>query len=135
MKQNNPNIERFRLTAERITKRRWNPRFASQESDGNNGMFLIPSDSCSLLVKASDGGGWEHVSVTVFKKKRCPTWEEMCQIKNLFWDEDEVVIQYHPAQNDYISNHDFCLHMWKPVGVELPTPPPIFVGTRTGVTH
>lgn len=135
MKQNNQEIERYRLTAEKIARRKWNPGFATDSSFGNNGLFLIATAAGALLAQVSDGRGWEHASVTVFNKKRCPTWEEMCQIKDLFWGKDEVVIQYHPAEKDYISNHEYCLHMWKPVGVELPTPPPILVGYRKGVTH
>ena len=82
----------------------------------------------------SNGMGWEHVSITVqtyIKKRkveRCPTWEEMCLVKNYFWNEDEVVIQYHPAKKDYVSMHPYCLHLWKPIGIELPTPDPLMVG-------
>ncbi len=79
---------------------------------------------------------WEHVSVTVSHKKkeasRCPTWEEMCFVKNMFWNEDEVVVQYHPAKSDYVSMHPFCLHLWKPIGVTLPTPDPLMVGVNLG---
>ena len=28
--------------------------------------------------------------------------------------------------------HPYCLHMWKPIGVEIPTPPSILVGIRKG---
>jgi hypothetical protein len=37
-------------------------------------------------------------------------------------------VQYHPAEKDYVSNHPYCLHIWKPVGVELPVPLPEMVG-------
>ena len=50
--------------------------------------------------------------------------------KGLFWEPDEVVIQYHPARSDYVNFHQYCLHMWKPQGVELPTPPAILVGPQ-----
>ena len=54
-----------------------------------------------LRIIASDGFGWEHVSVS--RRDRCPTWEEMCQIKALFWDEDDCVIQYHPPRSEYVN--------------------------------
>jgi len=71
---------------------------------------------------------WEHVSVSV-KEKRCPTWEEMCFVKNLFWGLDEVVMQLHPAAHEYVNEHPFCLHLWKPIAAAIPTPPSILVGS------
>jgi hypothetical protein len=78
----------------------------------------------------SSGLGWEHVSVTLRKIEgrklksvdRCPTWEEMCFIKGFFWDDEETVVQYHPPKSEWISNHPYCLHLWKPTGVDLPRP-------------
>lgn len=73
---------------------------------------------------------WQHVSVSL--AHRCPTWEEMCFIKNLFWDETETVVQFHPPKSDYINNAQFCLHLWKWNGGEMPRPPFILVGLKTG---
>jgi hypothetical protein len=102
---------------------------------GNNGLFIIPHyriNNYYLRCMISDGMSWEHVSVTVSHKDkaatRCPTWEEMCFVKDVFWNKDEVVIQYHPAEKDYVSMHPFCLHLWKPIGAVLPTPDPLMVG-------
>jgi hypothetical protein len=80
-----------------------------------------------LRIIASWGGGWEHVSVSTWTKK-CPTWEDMCFIKDVFWNDDECVIQYHPARENYINNVSNCLHLWKPQNQEIPIPPKIFVG-------
>ena len=52
----------------------------------------------------------------------------MCFIKGLFWDEEDVVIQYHPAKSEYVNRHEKCLHLWRPVGVEMPTPQKELVG-------
>jgi len=49
-------------------------------------------------------------------------------VKGFFWEDDEVVIQYHPAKSEHVNYHPYCLHMWKPQGVELPKPPAILVG-------
>jgi len=81
--------------------------------------------------------GWDHVSVTLSSKKkdiieRCPTWEEMCYIKDLFWNKDEAVWQFHPAEADYVSDHHWCLHLWKKQGFEMPTPDPEMVGRTKG---
>jgi len=37
----------------------------STEEIGNDGAFLIPYQSFNLRVIASDGQGWEHVSVSL----------------------------------------------------------------------
>lgn len=102
---------------------------------GPNGAFLLlhPASIYPMLfVIASDGMGWDHVSVTCKDARRCPTWEEMCWVKDLFWDKDEVVIQYHPAEKDYINNHPYCLHLFKPQGV-FPVPLPEMVGLKRKV--
>lgn len=95
--------------------------------DSNNGAFIIPSprDREKMMVIISDGLGWEHVSVS--RKDRTPTWEEMCFIKNLVFEEDETVIQYHPAKKDYINVHPYCLHLWKPLEANLPLPPTVLL--------
>jgi hypothetical protein len=107
-------------------------RMASDESHGNNGAFVVPlkTHKQTVFVIASDGAGWEHVSVS--RRDRCPTWAEMCEVKELFWGADEWVVQYHPAAADYVNDHPFCLHLWRPVGVLLPTPPAWLVGTLKG---
>jgi hypothetical protein len=101
---------------------------ASDESYGMNGAFLFHYAGREQRVIASDGEGWEHVSVSC--PDRCPTWGEMCFIKSKFWHEDETVIQYHPAKSNYVNMHPYCLHLWKPIGVTLPLPPSILVGFK-----
>ena len=79
----------------------------------NAGSFrILASNKAMLFVIASDGGGWDHVSVHV--SGRCPTWEEMCVVKELFFKDDEVVMQLHPAKKDYVNCHPFTLHLWRP---------------------
>lgn len=104
----------------------------TSDRDGNNGLFLIPNNNkaSSLILKviASDGGEWEHVSVSL--PSRCPTWGEMSFVKKLFWEPFDCVVQYHPREEDYVNNHPFCLHLWRPTGVEMPTPPGWMVGSK-----
>ena len=99
---------------------------------GNNGMFWIPSrdrkQTAPLRVIASDGDEWEHVSVSL--PTRCPTWEEMCRIKALFWDDEDCVMQLHPPKSDWVSNHSYCLHLWRPVEFVIPRPPEYMVGIK-----
>lgn len=99
-------------------------RFSSKE-DGNNGLFITGN----LKIIASDGMGWEHVSVST-KSQTLPSWNTMCEVKNLFWDDEDCVVQYHPPKSEYVDNYP-ALHLWRPVEFEtLPRPPSILVGIR-----
>ena len=102
---------------------------AESWGDEQNGEFLIPGPhNKDLQIIASNGEGWEHVSVSM--ENRCPNWPEMCFAKNLFWDDDDIVLQFHPAKESYVNNHPFCLHMWRPTNQEIPVPDSILVGIR-----
>lgn len=93
--------------------------------DGANyGLFLIEG---LLVMSSGTMGEWEHVSVS--RQSRCPTWPEMCKIKDLFWGEEETVIQYHPPKSEYVNIHPYCLHLWKPPFV-VARPPSILVGIK-----
>lgn len=101
---------------------------ASDDSYGNNGAFYTYfNPTMGLQIIASDQCGWEHVSVTAIVRKntypRTPTWREMCKVKNLFWDEEDVVVQFHPRKSEYVDNHKYCLHLWRKKGVDIETPP------------
>lgn len=110
------------------------------KGDENNAIYAIPhpkGQGLYLVIIASIAEGWEHVSVVVHRKvgknatkplKRCPTWEEMMLVKDLFWSLDEMCVQYHPTRADYINDHNGCLHIWKPVSEVIPKPPRQLVG-------
>jgi len=97
--------------------------------DGNNGFFTFKKNNITYYCIASDGEGWEHVSVSL-SVKRTPNWEEMCMIKDLFWDEEDVVIQIHPKKSEYVNNHNYCLHLWRPVNENIKTPHNELVGIK-----
>ena len=91
---------------------------------------LYSSDRVKAFCVASSGYGWEHVSVHMIKEgiQKIPTWNEMCLIKDIFWDEEDCVVQYHPKKSEYVNNHPHTLHLWRPTDVELPRPLPIMIG-------
>jgi len=80
-----------------------------------------------------DAHGWEHVSVST--ERRCPNWEEMCFIKDLFWEENELVIQYHVPKEDHINNHPYVLHLWKDTHFPHPRMPPANQVGIKGLSH
>jgi hypothetical protein len=106
----------------------------SDTSYGHNGAFLIPYQGTVLTVISSDGSDmippwpWEHVSVST--PRRCPTWEEMVFIKDLFWRDDEIVFQLHPAKKDYVNCHPHTLHLWRHREQAPPMPPMEAVGPQ-----
>ena len=93
--------------------------------DGGNGWIHHPLFKKPMAVVYSNGMGWNHVSVSF--SNRTPTWDEMCIVKDMFFNEDETVIQYHPAKEDYVNNHPHTLHLWQPQDIEIPNPPSILV--------
>lgn len=106
----------------------------SDDSLGFNGLFVfaLPGEPRRIRCLCSDGEGWQHVSVSFGPQgKSCPSWELMCRIKDLFWEPEDVVVQFHPPQSQYVNNHVGCLHLWRCIdGREQPIPPSILVGIR-----
>jgi len=103
------------------------------------GRFLVlnridPTTYISII--SGDGKDWqslglpmpafEHVSCQIHvpgNGYRTPTWDEMCFVKDLFWDDDECVLQYHPPKSSYVNITKNVLHLWKPVDFSIPLPP------------
>ena len=81
-------------------------------------------------VVFSSGAGWEHVSVCPFIKRIMPSWDDMCKLKDIFFRDDEAVIQVHPTKNEYVNNMPNCLHLWRCTYKEMVLPPSILVGIR-----
>lgn len=96
--------------------------------DEGNGVFKIPSviDGAFLTVIASNGEGWDHVSVS--RKNRCPNWPEMEQIASLFFLDTETAMQLHVPPTEHINLHPWCLHWWRPQNTAIPKPPSEMVG-------
>ena len=72
----------------------------------------------STGVECSFCAGWnedgmEHVSIELYAR-RLPTWNEMCEVKDIFWNDEEQVVQIHPKKSEYINLTE-ALHLWRPV--------------------
>lgn len=89
------------------------------------GCFLIPSPFSGVLTvianEANNLVRWDHVSVS--RATRTPNWPEMDYIKSLFWNDEETVVQFHPPRSQWVNNHPFCLHLWRPADFEIQLPP------------
>lgn len=122
-----PEVERGRIRTGNM---------ASESGDGAFKVSILNGES--FFVIASTGMGWEHVSVSlerVHRLKRCPTWEEMVFVKNLFFQPEEAVVQIHPPESQYVNCHEYVLHLWRPTNQTLPLPFPEMVGPRPKKRH
>lgn len=90
----------------------------------NFGWFCFQLNGKTFYAQADGQTEWEHVSVS---SKKTPTWDEMCYVKSLFWDDEEAVIQVHPKKSEYVNMAKTCLHMWRYKG-SMPLPPKSAVG-------
>lgn len=133
--------------------RRTTGDLGTQAEHGIVGVFIIPrhvllrnayahtrkaaqvlSDDGTGSIEGTPRTGWEHVSVSIIDKgngkNRTPYWGEMCAVKDLFWKEDERVVQYHPKEEEYANTHPHVLHMWRPIDEEIPMPPTQLVAPK-----
>jgi len=116
------------------------PQLGSTPADGNNGAFYLesPEPGWRLALICADGlepgipeawRSWEHVSVHAYRGQgrrlqlRTPTWGEMAYVKGLCWDDEDVVVQFHPRKSEYVNTHPHVLHLWRSTAAPFPTPP------------
>lgn len=107
------------------------PQYVTTAADGFMGMFRLVLDGKLVRCVASDGGGWQHVSVSVEREDKPPTWSIMSKVKDLFWEDEDWVVQFHPAKSVYVNFHPGCLHLWRYTGggpFQMPTPHALLVG-------
>lgn len=116
-----------------LSQIRLNPKLRIIESslDGGSAYWQPTKNTRPAVIVFSWGMGWDHVSVSF--SNRCPTWEEMCQVKDMFFNEDECVVQYHPPKKEYVNVHPYCLHLWRPQNEVVPKPPKWMVGLEPGL--
>ena len=112
-----------------------NPRISlgMRGMDGFSGTIAMPTWIGSVIC--SHGAGWNHVSVSPFKKNYIPSWHDMTMIKDIFFNDEEAVIQIHPPKSQYVNNMDNCLHLWECYYREMVLPPSCLVGIREGQTN
>lgn len=119
--------EHYRVTKKDKTI---HPTLWSDSTAGNNGFFTFYDFGLKKEVRclASDGEGWEHVSVSLLNK--IPSWEIMNKVKDMFWDSEDCVVQFHPPKSQYVNNHPNCLHLWRKIGYEFPLPETKLIGIK-----
>jgi hypothetical protein len=92
---------------------KWDEDFTAYGVTMKTTTIEFPTGVKGHCVVGFNEDGWEHVSVELFVD-RLPKWSEMCYVKNLFWNEDEEVVQLHPKKKHYVNLTE-ALHLWRPV--------------------
>lgn len=64
---------------------------------------------------------WEHVSARA--QIGVPNWREMSWLKGVFWEPEETVVQFHPAESEYVNTHPDVLHLWRCPSAPFVLPP------------
>ena len=121
------------MNLSRVEKyRRPHPFNFEQKPGDDYGWFEIPTSTTGpvmyVMVSAADNEHeWDHASISIVG--RCATWPEMCKVKDLLWEPEDVVIQFHPPKSEYVNLAKTCLHLWCYRGtLPMPRPPKILVG-------
>lgn len=88
-------------------------------NDGGCGILELTDAGTCSVVWNRDEYGWEHVSISPTNAEKIPTWNDMCQLKDIFFAGDEEALQLHPKRGKYVNLKDNCLHLWKPRGIDI----------------
>ena len=65
-----------------------------------------------------DGKEWLHVSVS--RKSKLPTYEELTRIKRDFIGDDKKAVFVLPEKEKHINLHNYCLHLFYSAENPLP---------------
>ena len=104
--------------------RKEHPTLGDSPAGANYGYFEVhrPSGIMRIISSGTDMEFmWEHVSVSF--ADHIPTWDDMQFAKELFWQDDETVVQFHPRKSAYVNHHPYVLHLWRRVGQDYSLPP------------
>lgn len=96
--------------------------------DATGGCFLLEYCGVELRIVASNGGGWDHLSVST--ADRCPTWMEMEHVRKIFGKSYEIWVQFGVPSTEHINFHPYCLHWWRHHHREIRLPPSNMIGPR-----
>lgn len=95
-------------------------RVVNERGNYIDGYLLLRGQKKVFTFVCSIESNWEHVSVGIYKERRkTPTWEDMCAVKQIFWADNEEVHQIHPTEEHYIHRVGLIeniLHLWRPLG-------------------
>jgi len=62
------------------------------------------------LDHVQDGTEWLHVSVS--RRDRIPSYQDLIEVKDLFITPEREAIQVFPPRDKHVNDHPHCLHLW-----------------------
>ena len=88
---------------------------------GGTNTYLRRGDQMMVLLSASRGFGlgdgdqrvWLHVSLS--RRNRLPSYDDMAEVKRLFVGPDRRAIQIFAEESQHININPFVLHLWSVV--------------------
>lgn len=78
-----------------------------------NGLMILASAG-----EYDDGNEWLHVSVS--RKSRIPTYDELTRIKRDFIGDDKKAVMVLPEKKNHINIAETCLHLFYSAKNQLP---------------
>ena len=78
-----------------------------------NGLQIIAS-----AAEMDDGREWLHVSVS--RKSRLPSYDELTRIKREIIGDDKKAVLVLPENKYHVNIHDYCLHLFYSAENPLP---------------
>lgn len=78
-----------------------------------NGLLVIASAG-----EYEDGREWLHVSVS--RKSRLPTYDELTRVKRDFIGDDKKAVFVLPEKQNHVNIHNYCLHLFYSANNPLP---------------
>lgn len=78
-----------------------------------NGLQIIASAG-----EYDDGREWLHISVS--RKSRIPSYEEMARVKRDFIGDDKKAVFVLPEKKNHVNIHENCLHLFYSAENPLP---------------
>lgn len=79
------------------------------------GFYEFADGMKASLIVSDNENGFEHASVAPLNKHKTPTWDQMCELKDLCYKDEEEVYQIHPPKSEYVNIKSNCLHLWRRV--------------------
>lgn len=99
-------------TPEQIAKTA-NLMILKNDESGGIGVVEFGKFKGNVIWGRAEGGEYDHVSVA--SPKRIPTWEELCKIKDMFFEDEEECYQVFPKKSEYVNVHKNCMHIWRDI--------------------
>lgn len=72
-------------------------------------------EAAGLLVictaaREADGKRWMHVSMS--RRKRLPSYDDMCLVKDVFVGRERMALQVFARKSQHVNINPYVLHLW-----------------------